>query len=267
MLEFLSNRKGEKNMQQSNERKVVFIDVDGTLLPGGGSVSEYDKEMLRRLRKQGDLVVLNTGRSYAYIPENIRSGDYFDGIVAGGGAYVMMNGRTLYSAIIPEDILLMVSRLYLSIGKWCKFEGVDSNYAVRSDDPACQPVVAAEDFLTRYKGAQVSKITMEGEVSEDEREALHSYFFIYKHGDYSEGFIRGESKTSGIEHVLREVGIDKKHTVGIGDSVNDAEMLINTGFGIAMGNACPEVKQIADVITLDCYHSGVGKAVEEYLLR
>ena len=54
---------------------------------------------------------------------------------------------------------------------------------------------------------------------------------------------------------------------GIGGSINYAEMLINTEFGIAMGNACPEVKQIADVITEDCDHSGVGKAVERYLLH
>lgn len=254
-------------MHLSDKRKVVFIDIDGTLLPWDGVVSEYDKSMLRKLREQGDFAVLNTGRSYAYIPEDIRNGDYFDGIVAGGGAYVMMNGQTLYSAIIPEDILVKVADLYFTLGKWCKFEGVDDNYTVKSGDPMCKLLESPDDFLTRFKGAQVSKITMQGEISEEEREALHPYFYFYKHTGYSEGFIRGESKTKGIEQVLHALGIDSKHTVGIGDSINDTEMLIHTNFGIAMGNACAEVKKIADVITEDCFHSGVGKAVEEYLLH
>ena len=254
-------------MHQMNSRKVVFIDIDGTLLSSRGTVSEQDMAALRALRAQGDKVFLNTGRSYAYIPEGIRRADYFDGIIAGGGAYIMMDGKTLYSATIPEPILSMVCRLYLSNGKWGKFEGVDNNYAIYSDDRACKPVESADDFKNRYAGVQVSKITMQGEVSEEERKALHPYFYLYRHAYYSEGFIRGESKTTGIEQVLRALGIDKKNTVGIGDSINDAEMLINTEFGIAMGNACPEVRQIADVITEDCDHSGVGKAVERYLLH
>lgn len=254
-------------MRQRDSRRVVFIDIDGTLLPAGGPVSEFDKAALRALRAQGDKVFLNTGRSYAYIPEDIRRADYFDGIIAGGGAYIRMDGKTLYSATIPEPILSMVCRLYLSNGKWCKFEGVDDNYAIYSDDRACKPVESEDDFKNRYAGVQVSKITMQGEVSEEERKVLHSFFYLYRHADYSEGFIRGESKTTGIELVLKTLGIDKKQTVGIGDSINDAEMLINTEFGIAMGNACPEVRQIADVITDDCYHSGVGRAIEKYLLR
>lgn len=252
-------------MFQKLEKKAIFIDIDGTLMSGGELPSKYNICQLRRVRQQGDMVFLNTGRSYGYIPRQLREADYIDGIVAGGGAHVVLRQQTIYRRVIAEDVLCAVSGLYLRIGKWCLFEGEEENYEVFRDG-ALQLVEHEDDFRTRYRGALISKITMQGEVGEEERQVLHPHFYLYRQNGYSEGFIRGESKTGGIEKILQAVHIDKKQTIGIGDSLNDVEMLLNTEFGIAMKNACVELKQIADVTTDDCWHDGVGKALEKYLL-
>lgn len=54
--------------------------------------------------------------------------------------------------------------------------------------------------------------------------------------------------------------------MAIGDSENDAEMLRAVGLGVAMGNAYPSVKALADAVTDDNESDGVAKAIRNYLL-
>lgn len=247
-------------------RKAIFLDIDGTLIAQGDSPSDYDIEQLIEARKQGHMIFLNTGRSYAFIPKALRSASYVDGIIAGGGAHILLDGKTIYHRTISEQVLCEIAALYLRIGKWCQFEGEEENYRV-IDNGTMKVIQSADDFRTRFRGALITKITMEGEVTPEERKVLHPWFYLYKMNGYSEGIIRGESKTSGIKRVLEAVDIPIENTVGIGDSANDIEMILNVAFGIAMNNAVTELKQAAKVITDDCYHSGVGKAIRKYILE
>lgn len=251
-------------MQISN-RKAIFIDIDGTLIADCNPPTEYNIRQLQAAQRQGHLVVLNTGRSYAFIPKELREAPYIDGIVAGGGAHVILNGKTLHHQTIPEEQLCAITELYLRLGKWCQFEGEVYNYRVQESE-GFLTVSSPDDFRTRYKGAKVTKLTTQGEFLPEERELLHPWFYLYKMRDYSEGIIRGESKTGGINRILEATGIPWSDTIGIGDSANDIEMIMNVAFGIAMKNAVTELKQAANAITDDCYHSGVGKAIEKYVL-
>ena len=61
--------------------------------------------------------------------------------------------------------------------------------------------------------------------------------------------IRGVHKASGIEAALEFLGIDRADSVAFGDGFNDLEMLAYVGVGVAMGDAPPEVKAVADRIT------------------
>ena len=51
-----------------------------------------------------------------------------------------------------------------------------------------------------------------------------------------------------------------------GDSQNDMEMIKAAGFGVAMGNAMPEVKKAADYITLSNEEDGVAAAIEKFVI-
>lgn len=250
----------------ADSRKAIFLDIDGTLVADGGKPSRYDADRLMEAKSLGHMVFLNTGRSYAFIPDLLRDAPFVDGIVAGGGAHVLLGGRTLYHRTIAEDLLCEISALYLRIGKWCQFEGETDNYRV-VDNGTMKVVTSADDFRTRYRGALISKITMEGCVSPGEREVLGPWFDLYRMPGYSEGIIRGESKTRGIRRILEAVGIPIENTVGIGDSANDVEMIRSVAFGIAMGNGVAELKQAAKAVTDDCRNNGVGKAIRKYVLK
>ncbi|TFG83945.1 MAG: HAD-IIB family hydrolase [Erysipelotrichales bacterium] len=74
----------------------------------------------------------------------------------------------------------------------------------------------------------------------------------------------GINKASGIQHVLNHFGGDLQDCFAVGDSMNDYEMIQACGVGIAMGNADPKVKNVADYITDDVDHDGIAKAFHHF---
>ncbi|WP_433709044.1 Cof-type HAD-IIB family hydrolase [Paenibacillus illinoisensis] len=77
----------------------------------------------------------------------------------------------------------------------------------------------------------------------------------------------GISKRDALERLCREQGIDRQEVAVAGDYDNDLDMLQWAGLGIAMGNAEPHVKAIANVITGTNEQNGVAMAIRNYLLK
>ena len=80
--------------------KVVFFDMDGTLLAQKDPtsipcMSEYTKEILKEVRKQGHHLFIASGRPYAFLPEEVLEG-YFDGFVLANGACIIYQQKDLY---------------------------------------------------------------------------------------------------------------------------------------------------------------------------
>ena len=75
----------------------------------------------------------------------------------------------------------------------------------------------------------------------------------------------GNSKAAGMQAIIDHFGIRQQDTIAFGDGDNDIEMLEFAGIGVAMGNATPEVKAAADVITEDNGHDGVAVFLEKLL--
>ena len=63
-----------------------------------------------------------------------------------------------------------------------------------------------------------------------------------------------------IDSVLEHLGLDASVAIGVGDSWNDVEMFQVCGTGIAMGNAAPELKALADETTTSVREDGVWNA-------
>jgi Cof subfamily protein (haloacid dehalogenase superfamily) len=73
-------------------------------------------------------------------------------------------------------------------------------------------------------------------------------------------------KGNGIKVMAEYYNIPIENTVAIGDNFNDVPMLEVAGLSVAMGNADPSVKEIADVVTLTNNEHGVAHAIEKYVL-
>jgi HAD superfamily hydrolase (TIGR01484 family) len=244
--------------------RAIFLDIDGTIIGRGGGPFAEDIAAIGEARKAGHKVFLNTGRSLANIPPDLAGAPWLDGIVAGGGAHVLIGGETLYHKWVDADTLRAVSAWYLESGKWIVFEGETGLYGINRDD--FRIVSRPDDFLTRYAGALVSKITLEGRASPEETALLERAFRVFDQGHYTECILKGEDKGRGMEIALRALGLERENSVAIGDSVNDTDMIRYAGLGIAMGNASDELKKIAAEITGDCGRGGVAQAIRRWVL-
>lgn len=77
---------------------------------------------------------------------------------------------------------------------------------------------------------------------------------------------REASKLHGIVEIARILGIETKDIIGVGDGYNDFPLLMACGLKIAMGNAVPELKAIADFIAPTVYEDGVAIVLEKFVL-
>ena len=79
---------------------------------------------------------------------------------------------------------------------------------------------------------------------------------------YTEITTEGADKWEAIKYLSNKMKIPKEKIITIGDNTNDINMIKNAGLGIAMGNSNLNVKKMAQIITYDNNHSGVGKIID-----
>jgi Cof subfamily protein (haloacid dehalogenase superfamily) len=74
------------------------------------------------------------------------------------------------------------------------------------------------------------------------------------------------NKGKSLEVVARYLDIPISEVMAIGDSWNDAPLLQAAGFGVAMGSAPPELREVADAVVSDVENDGVAEAIERFVL-
>jgi Cof subfamily protein (haloacid dehalogenase superfamily) len=251
--------------------KAIFLDIDETLVTGGKGPFPEDIAPIEEAHRRGHKLFLSTGRSLAHIPAILQKAPWLAGIVAGAGAQVLVGDRMLYHRWVKQEILPAICALYLRMDKICVFEGVNAMYGINSPErfdgtEAILLIQKEDDFLTRYRDAVITKLTIEGSISEAERTLLSANFHLTAFPNYFEGILPGESKAKGMHLILAALGIPRENSIAIGDSRNDIEIIRAAGLGIAMGNACDELKALAREITGDCGKGGVGQAISTFVL-
>lgn len=93
-------------------RKIIFLDIDGTLVSFDGILSEKTKEALGRAKAAGHILIICTGRTRCQVKEELLKDGFFDGMVTASGAYIEYQGQEIYRKTIePEQLFRLVSDL------------------------------------------------------------------------------------------------------------------------------------------------------------
>ena len=208
--------------------KVLFFDFDGTLYIDGAISDECRAELLR-VKALGHRSILNTGRSYALVPQKVRESGLFDGMIC-GSAYVRLGDEVIENLTLPEHILRGAYEWAKSGGRSLYFEGVDENFSVNGDLPD------AGGMFARQTLPGITKITMWCDpalVRDEDFPDLR----ILRFPHYAEGICRGRDKSSGMKTVLDRYGLTRADAIAFGDSENDRDMLLFAGQGVCMASA------------------------------
>lgn len=265
-------------------KKLIFLDIDGTLIAAFSSPTPQVRRAIRQARAKGHRVFLCTGRNLPIIgPDILEIG--FDGIIASAGAHVTVDGQVLLDRLMPEELVQECLSVFHSLGMFCRLETPEGVYIdpqmealLRTADPdprnseliRMQKELQSALAIRSYgeyprQGAYKLCFTATGlEAIHKAQSALEDRFaFVVHPFASSASCLNGEiiprwaDKGSAMELVCRHFGAGVQDAVAFGDSMNDASMLERAGRSVAMGNACEELKALADVICEDADHDGV----------
>lgn len=263
---------------------VLFFDVDGTLTsfdPDDMTDKDFTAvrpsqtvvEAFRALRDVGHKAFICTGRPLWLIADSLRALDPA-GVVAMAGATLEVEGRVVHEECFDEDIVEELARRITVAGGEALFETNDATYSL-------EPVGVEQPFLLGASVVHgVDQMRVDGRLRVG-KVCINAYDLARVAND--DGFIEREFElcnTGGQNRELSPKGIDKgvgvaraleylgrtgnARTFGFGDSGNDLGMLAAVETAVAMGNAMPEVKAVADYVTDDVAHDGTVTAMRHF---
>ncbi|NNV03520.1 Cof-type HAD-IIB family hydrolase [Brevibacillus sp. MCWH] len=245
--------------------KIVFFDIDGTLLNTDHTIPEETRRAVRQLQENGVLVAIATGRApFHLLPVAQELG--IDTYVGFNGSYVVVEGRLIRETPLSRKTLADLEATAHANGHPMVFLSADTCYANTADHPhviesfhslRLAPPVCRQRY---WEEASIYQAFLYcGEQEE------HNYFtrfrddvsFVRWHRVVLDVLPPNGSKARGIEAVLRHYGLKPEDAVAFGDGLNDREMLAYVGMGVAMGNAHEQVKPLANMVTRHVNDAGI----------
>lgn len=269
-------------------KKIIFLDVDGTLTDYENNIPASAVTAIRRARENGHRVYICTGRSRAEVyPELWEIG--LDGMIGGNGSYVEDQGRVvMHKTLTPDQCRRAVDWLH---GRGLEFylESNNGLFASESFETAAQPAIR---LYSKRKGPAGPMTVREafpdmifgGELYRDDLNKLS--FLLSGYQDYLDAKaafpdlavgtwggkgeealfgdlgVKGIDKAVAIETLVNHLHADMGDTIAFGDAKVDIPMLRCCAYGVAMGNGGPEIKAEADHITDAVEDDGLYNAFE-----
>ncbi|NEU29530.1 Cof-type HAD-IIB family hydrolase [bacterium LRH843] len=246
------------------ERKVVFFDIDGTLLNKNLKLPESTKEAIFALQEKGIDVVIATGRA-PFMFKQLREELKIESYISFNGSYVVVEGEVIMDTPLATEQLIKLEQIAEKSNHSMVFLDHLGAVANRENDPFISesfgglnepyPSVKKSDY--HHRNIYQALLFCE---EHEEKDYLinHKYFDYVRWHKYSLDILPGGgSKARGIERVLRHLSASVVNSYAFGDELNDLEMLDYVGTGIAMGNGRDEVKAVANYTTKHVDEDGI----------
>ncbi len=287
-------------MRRARETKILFTDLDGTLLTTEKKVSESTREKLLTMIRNGNSLVLASGRPVDSILEVLEELNIKEEVIqmqsegsaeAGGIYATAYNGAVLYDCIRDEVIesYSVPMRAAQKLFDLAKERGLhiqtyaDSHVVSIAEDAAIRyytrvihmPYVIGEQLEKELTHEPFKVLT----IDLDDREKLECFrreieasalgedlACAFSNNYYLEFFNKNAGKGNALIHMCRGLNVLEQNAVAVGDEENDISMIEAAGVGVAMANASPELKKYADYITEnDNNKDGIAEVIDKFM--
>ena len=267
--------------------KILFTDMDGTLLTSRKTVSPALAGLISEMMAAGHHLVLSSGRTLPSILSSAKQSGllYPDTLIIavnGNLVYDCKNQKALLEKTVPVPIcrgIIDLAHAYgLHIQSYddsrvvCEKEGPELSFYQKSTGLSA---VLTDDIMG-YIGHSPHKLLAidlknKNRLLSLQKDILSLYgdtvTAIFSCDQYLEVFDKTAGKGNALRFVCDHLGIPVSDSVAAGDAENDISMLDSAGVAVAMANAPQEVKVHADFITrADNDHDGLGEAILRYFL-
>lgn len=266
--------------------KPIFIDVDGTLRNNQKEITTPTRKALHLASVNGYEPILCTGRPRDYaleLCEQLQS--HYLIYNSGAGIYDCQNHQILYEDAMCADSIIKLYELLQNkyINFILAYDGTNHRYSlstltqyktinldtlknILAKNRIQQTIINGTDFdFMRTLRDQINQIPHIK--TSNQSKCLISSNLPHTASDFYYDIVSVDtSKGNGIKNFCKLLHIPLQNCIAIGDDENDISMLQICGYGVAMDNALPEVKAIADYVTLDNEHDGVAYFIQQKLL-
>ena len=261
--------------------KMIVVDLDGTILNSDRKVSNLTKNYLKKLKDKGYIITIATGRIYASALKATDGADFANYIISDTGScvYDRKESNVVFSNYIDSEIAKKMFDYYSDSCRYIDICNKNTIYKYSDEIENSDVVKTIKDkdyIIDNCKN--ISHIT----ISMKSNEAVMNVYnrlvtefrelkIIIMQDSFSERkwiemMSKGSSKYNRIRDLANYLNISNDEIMAFGDGLNDIEMLENCGYGVALENALPEVKEKAnDITTFDHNNDGVINYLREHL--
>lgn len=274
------------------DQKLIFLDIDGTLTEPGKNVPPASAvEAVRRAREKGHKVVLCSGRNYGMLFPVLEFG--FDGLVASAGGYIEYGGQVVYDCPMTPEQQDRVLNIFKESGIYRTIGGRNHSYT----DEGFKEFLAenaqseANSELLRWRIQIESELGIHP-MSEYDGEPIYGMAFMSRGEERLKqpmqvlqdefefciqdedacGIVNGElsskafNKGKAVKRLCEFLGVSEADTIGVGDSMNDLEMLQAVETSVCMANGSPSLQKIADIVCPSVTEDGLYFVFEKLQL-
>jgi Cof subfamily protein (haloacid dehalogenase superfamily) len=267
----------------AEDRWLIAIDIDGTLVHDDGYLSPAVVKEVQRVRELGHHIVVATGRSAANaIPVIQQLGFEHGPAVASNGAVRMRVDPSHQRGYLQEEVITFDPTEVL--GKLIEALP-DAHFAVEDADGSYRfhkhfPRYALGDEnietpLENLMGSPVSRVVVLSPghdvadfLDKVESIGLQSVSYAIGYTAWLDIAPKGITKASALEKIRADLGVKQSNLIAIGDGRNDINMLqwaqAEGGFGFAMGQGPDEVKAAATAVTSSVDDDGVARVLSGF---
>lgn len=263
--------------------KLIAIDLDDTLLSDDLSIHSDNIESLKKAKEKGIYVVLCSGRESASMLQIMKGMGVFDErdyFISYNGAMVQRIGgeKIWQDKIEGEDLKrfieigreadvivqcycdsLKVEQLDPRINRYEKNTGIEGE---KVEDLTALPY-SIKLLFNSADHAKLAELKHNFEQTFGEK-----YHYFFSKPEYLEVLYNTSNKGLAVKYLAEHLSLTAEEVICIGDSFNDAYMIEYAGLGVAMQNANPKVKAVADYVTIkDNNQAGVAEVVEKFIFN
>lgn len=255
----------------------IVLDLDGTLLQSNKQISERNAKAVSQCYSLGLKVIFATARP----PRTVKQ--FLPDELLQIGSFVYYNGAYIECLHTGLNIHIPIpASLTSDILDACILENPDIEISVEVLDEwmSLKPIDAAlragvkqgptETTLEQLRMQAATKVLISGSIrTEQSLKAYSSQLRILETdgGELIQISSREAAKELGVAAICRAYGIRLEEVAVFGDDYNDIGLFENCGWPVAMGNAIPELKQLAKETTATNDEDGVAIVLERMLLE
>lgn len=268
------------------DRKIIFLDIDGTLTTAGSNVPpEPALKAVRAAQDNGHLVFLCTGRNYDMLRPLLAYG--FDGVIASAGGYIRLGDEVIYDCPMTKEQQQLVLDTLEANGIFRTVECLNASFTDDGFKQFLEEHAGEGDnsellrwrrqleeelnirSMSEYNGQQVYKVVVMSpdwkRIEKAKAILEHEFLFCIQDAD-AYGIINGEvinrkfDKGQAVKRVCEYLHIPLEDSIGFGDSMNDKEMIETVGYSVCMENGSDSLKKLADEICPRVEQDGLYQA-------